>query len=117
MRKEGERLIIEPARPKSLLALLATLEPLDEEFLADARTRSRSRRALIRYIRAVSRCRRERIAVRDAARDWLRDPEFRAEYEALEAHAYPPAVSQPLGPGRQRANSFHSLPRVQEKRT
>ena len=32
MRKEGERLIIEPARPKSLLALLATLEPLDEEF-------------------------------------------------------------------------------------
>src|SRR5437867_13328038 len=32
MRKEGERLIIEPAPPKSLLALLATLEPLDEEF-------------------------------------------------------------------------------------
>lgn len=32
MRKEGDRLIIEPARPKSLLALLATLEPLDEEF-------------------------------------------------------------------------------------
>jgi antitoxin VapB len=32
MRKEGERLIIEPAKPKSLLALLATLEPLDEEF-------------------------------------------------------------------------------------
>lgn len=31
MRKEGERLIIEPAQPKSLLALLATLEPLDEE--------------------------------------------------------------------------------------
>jgi antitoxin VapB len=31
MRKEGERLIIEPASPKSLLALLATLEPLDEE--------------------------------------------------------------------------------------
>jgi antitoxin VapB len=31
-RKEGERLIIEPAKPKSLLALLATLEPLDEEF-------------------------------------------------------------------------------------
>jgi antitoxin VapB len=31
MRKEGERLIIEPAKPKSLLALLATLEPLDEE--------------------------------------------------------------------------------------
>jgi antitoxin VapB len=32
MRKEGEKLIIEPARPQSLLALLATLEPLDEEF-------------------------------------------------------------------------------------
>lgn len=32
MRKEGDRLIIEPARPKSLLAILATLAPLDEEF-------------------------------------------------------------------------------------
>lgn len=32
MRKEGERLIIEPAQPKSLLAVLATLEPLDENF-------------------------------------------------------------------------------------
>jgi antitoxin VapB len=32
MRKEGERLIIEPAPLKSLLALLATLAPLDEEF-------------------------------------------------------------------------------------
>ena len=34
MRKEGERLIIEPAQPKSLLAVLAelaTLPPLDEE--------------------------------------------------------------------------------------
>jgi ribosome-binding protein aMBF1 (putative translation factor) len=27
---------------------------------------------------------RERISVREAASDWLRDPEFRAEYEALE---------------------------------
>jgi antitoxin VapB len=38
MRKEGERLIIEPAPPTSLLALLATLAPLDEEFppIADA---------------------------------------------------------------------------------
>ena len=34
MRKEGDRLIIEPARPRSLLALLATLEPLDEDFAA-----------------------------------------------------------------------------------
>jgi len=32
MRKEGSRLIIEPAPPKSLLALLATLEPLREDF-------------------------------------------------------------------------------------
>jgi antitoxin VapB len=32
IRKEGDRLIIEPAPPKSLLALLATLAPLDEEF-------------------------------------------------------------------------------------
>lgn len=32
MRKEGERLVIEPAAPQSLLALLATLQPLDEEF-------------------------------------------------------------------------------------
>ncbi len=32
MRKEGDRLIIEPAQPKSLLGLLATLQPLDEKF-------------------------------------------------------------------------------------
>ena len=32
MRKEGDRLIIEPAQPTSLLAVLATLAPLDEEF-------------------------------------------------------------------------------------
>lgn len=32
MRKEGDRLILEPASPKSLLAVLATLRPLDEEF-------------------------------------------------------------------------------------
>ena len=32
MRKEGVRLIIEPVEPKSLLAVLATLQPLDEEF-------------------------------------------------------------------------------------
>ena len=32
MRKDGDRLIIEPVPPKSLLALLATLGPLDEEF-------------------------------------------------------------------------------------
>lgn len=32
MRKEGDRLIIEPAPPRSLLAVLATLAPLDEAF-------------------------------------------------------------------------------------
>jgi antitoxin VapB len=32
MRKEGDRLIIEPMPPRSLLALLATLEPLAEDF-------------------------------------------------------------------------------------
>ena len=32
MHKEGERLIIQPAAPKSLLALLATLAPIDEDF-------------------------------------------------------------------------------------
>jgi antitoxin VapB len=33
LRKEGERLVIEPVPPKSLLALLAMLAPLEEEFL------------------------------------------------------------------------------------
>ncbi|MFO1028347.1 MAG: AbrB/MazE/SpoVT family DNA-binding domain-containing protein [Acetobacteraceae bacterium] len=32
MRKEGDRLIIEPAPAHSLLRLLATLEPVDEAF-------------------------------------------------------------------------------------
>lgn len=32
MRKQGRRLIIEPVAPKSLLALLASLKPLDEDF-------------------------------------------------------------------------------------
>ena len=32
MRKEGPRLIIEPAPPRSLLALLATLKPITEDF-------------------------------------------------------------------------------------
>ena len=32
MRKEGERLIIEPAPPRSLLALLGTLPEIDDEF-------------------------------------------------------------------------------------
>ena len=32
MRKDGDRLIIEPAQPRSLLALLATLSPIEESF-------------------------------------------------------------------------------------
>lgn len=32
MRKEGNRLILEPTPPKSLLTLLATLRPLKERF-------------------------------------------------------------------------------------
>jgi len=32
MRKEGNCLVIEPAPPKTLLALLATLAPLEEDF-------------------------------------------------------------------------------------
>ena len=34
MRKEGKRLIIEPAPRKLLLAVLKTLKPLDEDFPA-----------------------------------------------------------------------------------
>lgn len=32
MRKEGARIIIEPAPPQSLLALLARLQPIEEDF-------------------------------------------------------------------------------------
>jgi antitoxin VapB len=32
MRKEGDRLVIEPAPPRSLLAVLASLAPLEESF-------------------------------------------------------------------------------------
>lgn len=32
IRKEGDKLIIEPVKKGGLLQLLATLEPLDEEF-------------------------------------------------------------------------------------
>jgi len=32
VRKEGDRLIVEPAQPRSLLAYLATAEPIDDEF-------------------------------------------------------------------------------------
>jgi len=36
LRKDGDRLILEPHPPRSLLAVLATLEPLEEEFPAIA---------------------------------------------------------------------------------
>jgi antitoxin VapB len=32
IRKEGDRLIIEPAPPSRLLAVLATLDPIDDSF-------------------------------------------------------------------------------------
>jgi antitoxin VapB len=32
MRRAGDRPIVEPTQPKSLWAVLATLEPLDEDF-------------------------------------------------------------------------------------
>lgn len=32
LHKEGDRVVIEPAPPDSLLAVLATLKPLEEEF-------------------------------------------------------------------------------------
>jgi antitoxin VapB len=32
LRKDGERLILEPAPPPSLLAVLAMLKPIEEEF-------------------------------------------------------------------------------------
>jgi len=32
IRKDGNKLIIEPVQPLSLLALLATLSPIDEDF-------------------------------------------------------------------------------------
>jgi antitoxin VapB len=35
MRREGERLVIEPLPPNSLLAVLAGLSPLDEDALAE----------------------------------------------------------------------------------
>ena len=34
IRREGGRLIIEPASARSLIALLATLEPIEEELLS-----------------------------------------------------------------------------------
>lgn len=34
VRKEGDRLILEPAEPASLLALLKTLSPIEEDFPA-----------------------------------------------------------------------------------
>ena len=38
LRKEGQRLIVEPVAGPSLLAVLATLKPLDDEFPPVARS-------------------------------------------------------------------------------
>jgi antitoxin VapB len=38
VRKEGERLVVEPLGRPSLLAVLATLRPLDEDFPSIARS-------------------------------------------------------------------------------
>ena len=35
IRRDGERLILEPVRPRGLLGLLSSWEPLDEEALPD----------------------------------------------------------------------------------
>jgi antitoxin VapB len=32
LRKDGDRLILEPAPPRSLLAVLASLQPIEEDF-------------------------------------------------------------------------------------
>jgi antitoxin VapB len=40
LRKEGERLIVEPAAGPSLLAVLAKLKPLDEEFPSISRSQA-----------------------------------------------------------------------------
>ena len=50
MRKEGTRLIIEPALPKLLLALLATLDAAQRGFLARPGPASRSDRSLMRFL-------------------------------------------------------------------
>ena len=49
-RKEGERLVIEPARPASLLEVLATLAPFAEELPPIADLDPRSGRALMRRL-------------------------------------------------------------------
>jgi antitoxin VapB len=42
IRKEGEKLIVEPVPPRSLLGVLATLTPLEEELpeISDSRPRA-----------------------------------------------------------------------------
>jgi antitoxin VapB len=42
LRKEGSRLIVEPAERPSLLDVLATLDPIDESALAIPRVRAES---------------------------------------------------------------------------
>ena len=50
MRKEGDKLIVEPVPPKSLLGVLATLTPLDEDFPEISDLQSARRRTLMRYL-------------------------------------------------------------------
>jgi len=50
IRKEGDRLTLEPAPRKSLLALLETLETLEETFPENVDSPARERRRLMRYL-------------------------------------------------------------------
>src|SRR5215469_4518707 len=50
MRKEGERLVIEPSPRASLLALLGTLAPLDEDFSPISDPPPQRHRVLTRYL-------------------------------------------------------------------
>ena len=73
MRKEGERLIIEPAPPRSLLALLATLAPLDEEFPPIRERAARCRQVLMRYLLDTSGI----CSIQTVVSDLVRDPQGR----------------------------------------
>jgi antitoxin VapB len=55
MRKEGERLIIEPAPKRSLLDVLATFEQIDEDFpeIVDRPPRPVNLRAFISWTRTL----------------------------------------------------------------
>ena len=55
-----------------------------------------------------------RIAMRDIAKEWLKDPEFRAEYEALEPEF---ALASALIEARSRAGSPPARQRASHLRT